>query len=152
MLLFIVLALLVKLTRSLIPLLATEVGLDATGCMRAIRRGANAYPRCTEEIAALRGITSSLAEAALAKGLDSSSEDSGAPRNSSSIAALLDATGCMRARRRGANAYPDEPVKDRAPFGQALERANLVSAHETAVALDICCEDCDEASADFRRV
>jgi hypothetical protein len=30
-----------------------------------------------------------------------------------------------------------------APFGQALERADLISAHETAVAFDICCEDCD---------
>jgi hypothetical protein len=129
MLLFIVLALLVKLTRSLIPLLATEVGLDATaalaqgldassedsgasrnsssiaalldatGCMRARRRGANAYPRCTEDIAALRGIVSSPAEAALAQG---PSEDSGASRNSSSIADLLDATGCVRAIRRGA--------------------------------------------------
>ena len=106
MLLFIVLALLVKLTRSLIPLLATEVGLDATGCMRAIRRGENAYPRCTEDIATLRGIASSPAEAALAQGLDAPSEDSGASRNSSSIATLLDATGCMRARRSGANAYP----------------------------------------------
>jgi hypothetical protein len=92
MLLFIVLALLVKLTRSLIPLLATEFGLDATGCMRALRRGANAYPRCTDVIVALRGIANSPAEAALAQGLDASSEDSGASRDSS-IAALLDATG-----------------------------------------------------------
>src|SRR5262249_44206523 len=45
-----------------------------------------------------------------------------------------------------------EPVEDCAPFGQALKRADLVSAHQAAVALDICCEDCDEASADFRRV
>jgi hypothetical protein len=35
-----------------------------------------------------------------------------------------------------------------APFGQPFERANLVSAHEAAVAFDIRCEDCDEASAD----
>ena len=39
-----------------------------------------------------------------------------------------------------------------APFGQALERADLISAHETAVALHICCEDGDKAAADFRRV
>jgi hypothetical protein len=39
-----------------------------------------------------------------------------------------------------------------APFRQALERTNFVSAHEATIALDICCEDCDEASADFRRV
>ena len=44
----------------------------------------------------------------------------------------------------------NDPVEDRAPFGQALERADLVSAHKAAIALDICCEDCDEASADFR--
>jgi hypothetical protein len=44
--------------------------------------------------------------------------------------------------------FPNDPVEDRAPFGQTLERADLVSAHETAVALDIRCEDCDEASAD----
>jgi hypothetical protein len=46
----------------------------------------------------------------------------------------------------------NEPVEDRAAFGQALERADLVGAHEAAVALDIGCEDCDEASADFHRV
>ena len=28
-----------------------------------------------------------------------------------------------------------------------LERSDLVNAHEAAVALDIRCEDCDEASA-----
>jgi hypothetical protein len=38
--------------------------------------------------------------------------------------------------------------RDRAPFGQPLERADLVSAHEAAIALHICCEDRDEASAD----
>jgi hypothetical protein len=48
--------------------------------------------------------------------------------------------------------FTNEPVEDRAPFGQPLECADLVSAHEAAVAFDICCEDCDEASADFRRV
>ena len=40
----------------------------------------------------------------------------------------------------------------RTPYGQPFERADLVSAHEAAVALDICCEDGDKASADFRRV
>jgi hypothetical protein len=48
--------------------------------------------------------------------------------------------------------FPNEPVEDRAALGQAFECANLVSAHEAAVALHIRCEDCDEASADFRRV
>jgi hypothetical protein len=48
--------------------------------------------------------------------------------------------------------FPNEPVEDYAPFGQSLERADLVSAHEAAIALHIRCEDCDEASADFRGV
>jgi hypothetical protein len=47
---------------------------------------------------------------------------------------------------------PNEPVEDRAAFGQALERADLISAHEAAVAFDICREDGHEATADFRRV
>jgi hypothetical protein len=47
---------------------------------------------------------------------------------------------------------PNDPVEDRAPFGQPLERADLVSAHEAAVAFHICCEDCDEASAHCHRV
>jgi hypothetical protein len=54
--------------------------------------------------------------------------------------------------RYTAPVFPYEPVEDRAPLGQALERADLISAHETTIALNICCEDCDEASADFRRV
>jgi hypothetical protein len=54
--------------------------------------------------------------------------------------------------RYAAPVVPYELIEDRAPFGQALERADLVSAHETAVAFDICCEDCDEASADCNRV
>jgi hypothetical protein len=48
--------------------------------------------------------------------------------------------------------FANDPIEYRAPFGQALERADFVSAHKAAVALNICCEDCDEASADFRRV
>jgi hypothetical protein len=43
-------------------------------------------------------------------------------------------------------------VKDCAPFGQALERADLISAHEAAVSFDIGCEDRDEASANCNRV
>jgi hypothetical protein len=54
--------------------------------------------------------------------------------------------------RYAAPVLPNEPVEDCAAFGQPFERADLVGAHETAVALNICCEDCDEASADFRRV
>jgi hypothetical protein len=46
----------------------------------------------------------------------------------------------------------NKPVEDRAPFGQSSERANLVSAHETAVAFYIRCENCDELSADCRKV
>ena len=46
----------------------------------------------------------------------------------------------------------NELVEDRTAFGQPLERADLVSTHEAAIALNICCEDRDEASADFRRV
>jgi len=47
---------------------------------------------------------------------------------------------------------PNDPVEDRAPFGQSLERADLVGAHEAAVSFDIRCEDRDEASADCHRV
>ncbi len=54
--------------------------------------------------------------------------------------------------RYAAPVFPNEPVEDRAPFCQPFERADLVSAHEAAVAFDICCEDCDEASADCHRV
>ena len=54
--------------------------------------------------------------------------------------------------RYAAPVFSNEPVENRAPFGEALERADLVSAHEAAVALDIRCEDCDEASADCDRV
>jgi hypothetical protein len=48
--------------------------------------------------------------------------------------------------------FPNDPVEDRAPFGQPFERADLISAHEAAVAFNIRCEDCDEASADCDRV
>jgi hypothetical protein len=40
----------------------------------------------------------------------------------------------------------------RARFRQPLERADLIRAHEAAVALHIRCEDRDEASADRKRV
>jgi hypothetical protein len=46
----------------------------------------------------------------------------------------------------------NDPVEDRASFAQPFERADLVSAHEAAVAFHVRCEDCDEASADWRRV
>ena len=48
--------------------------------------------------------------------------------------------------------FPNDPVEDRAPFGQSPERADFVSAHETAVSFDIRCEDRDKASADCHRV
>jgi hypothetical protein len=55
--------------------------------------------------------------------------------------------------RYAAPVFPNDPVDDCAPFSQAFERADLVSAHEAAVALHICCEDRNEASADcYRRV
>jgi class 3 adenylate cyclase len=46
----------------------------------------------------------------------------------------------------------NDPVEDRAPFGQPFERADFVSAHEAAVAFDIRCKDSDKASADCHRV
>jgi hypothetical protein len=48
----------------------------------------------------------------------------------------------------GPHVFPNEPVEYRAPFGQPLERADLVSAHEAAVAFHVRCEDRDKASAD----
>ena len=57
-----------------------------------------------------------------------------------------------RSVRCAAPVLPNDPVEDRAPFGQPFERADLVRAHEAAVAFHIRCEDRDEASADFRRV
>jgi hypothetical protein len=50
--------------------------------------------------------------------------------------------------RYAAPVFPNDPVKDRAPLGEPLERADFIRAHEAAVAFDIRCEDCDEASAD----
>jgi hypothetical protein len=41
--------------------------------------------------------------------------------------------------------FPNDPVEDCAPFDQPFERADFVSAHEAAVAFDICCIDCDQA-------
>ena len=57
-----------------------------------------------------------------------------------------------RSVRCAAPVFPNDPVEDRAPFGQPFERADLVSAHEAAVALHICYEDCDEAWTDCNRV
>jgi hypothetical protein len=54
--------------------------------------------------------------------------------------------------RYAAPVFMNESVEDCAPFGQSLERADLISAHEAAIAFDIRCEDCDEASADCHRV
>jgi hypothetical protein len=48
--------------------------------------------------------------------------------------------------------FTNEPVEDRAMFGEALERADLVNAHEATVAFHIRCKDRDEASADWSRV
>jgi hypothetical protein len=54
--------------------------------------------------------------------------------------------------RYAAPVFPNDRVKDRAPFSQPFQRTDLVNAHEAAVAFDIRCEDCDEASADIRSV
>ena len=54
--------------------------------------------------------------------------------------------------RYAAPVFPDEPIEDRPPLGQPLERADFVSSHEAAVAFDIRCEDCDELPADCDRV
>jgi hypothetical protein len=54
--------------------------------------------------------------------------------------------------RYAAPVFSNDPVEYRASFGQSFERADFVSAHEAAVAFDICCEDCDEAAADSDRV
>jgi hypothetical protein len=51
----------------------------------------------------------------------------------------------LRRVRYTAPVVPNEPVEDRAPLSQPHERADLVSTHEAAVALNICCEDCHEA-------
>jgi hypothetical protein len=50
--------------------------------------------------------------------------------------------------RYAAPVVPNEPVEYCAPFSEAGERADLISAHQAAIALHICCEDRDEASAD----
>jgi hypothetical protein len=47
---------------------------------------------------------------------------------------------------------PNEPVEDRAPFGQPLERADLIDTHEPAVALHICCEDPRRLPNDYGRL
>jgi hypothetical protein len=47
--------------------------------------------------------------------------------------------------------FLNDPVEYRASLGQPFERTDLVSAHEAAVAFDICCEDRDEASVDCHR-
>jgi hypothetical protein len=54
--------------------------------------------------------------------------------------------------RYAAPVFPNDPVEDRAPLGQPLERADLVGAHEAAVAFHIGCEDRDETAADYNRV
>jgi hypothetical protein len=68
------------------------------------------------------------------------------------MSAILPSGSKFRRVRYAAPVFPNEPVEDCAPFGQSLERADLIRAHEAAVAFDIRCEDCDEASADCRRV
>jgi hypothetical protein len=54
--------------------------------------------------------------------------------------------------RYAAPVFTNELIEYPASFGQALERADFISAHEVAIAFDIRCEDGDEASADCDRV
>ena len=39
--------------------------------------------------------------------------------------------------------FPNELIEDRPAVGEPLERTDLIGTHETAVALHICCEDCN---------
>jgi len=48
--------------------------------------------------------------------------------------------------------FPNEPVEDRPPLREPLERADLIGAHETTVAFHIRCEDCHQLPADIRKV
>ena len=67
-------------------------------------------------------------------------------------AAELRKNAIARRVRYAAPVFPDEPVEDCPPFGQPLERADLIRAHETAVALYVCREDGDELPADIAKV
>jgi hypothetical protein len=64
------------------------------------------------------------------------------------IVAEMPMMGALWRRCSASSVFPNDPVEYRAPFCQPLERADLVSTHQAAVAFDIRCEDCDEASAD----
>ena len=58
------------------------------------------------------------------------------------------------ARRVGyaAPMVPNEPIEDRPTLGQPPERADLIGAHEAAIAFHICCEDCNQLPADVRKL
>jgi hypothetical protein len=60
--------------------------------------------------------------------------------------------GSTASAQEAAPVVSNDPVEDCAPFGQPFERADLVGAHEAAVALHIRCEDRDKASTDCNRV
>ena len=54
--------------------------------------------------------------------------------------------------RYAAPMLPNEPVEDRAALGEPLERADLIGAHEPAVALHVCREDSYQPPGDVRKV
>ena len=54
--------------------------------------------------------------------------------------------------RYAAPMLPNEPIEDRPALGEPLERADLIGTHEPAVALHVCCEDCNQLPADVRKV
>src|SRR5262245_38310327 len=45
---------------------------------------------------------------------------------------------------------PNDPIKDRAPLSEPLERADLIGAHEPAVAFHVCREDGYQLPGDVR--
>ena len=45
--------------------------------------------------------------------------------------------------RYAAPVVPNEPIEDRPALGEPPERADLIGAHEAAIALHICREDCN---------
>jgi hypothetical protein len=48
--------------------------------------------------------------------------------------------------------FSNEPIEDRSTLCEAPERADLISAHETAIALHVCREDSHQPPTDTRKV
>jgi hypothetical protein len=53
--------------------------------------------------------------------------------------------------RYAAPVVPNELIGDGSALGEPHERANLIGSHETAVALHVGSEDCDELTPDRKR-